>query len=491
MKINASNPYSIFTDSAQALGELNLKEGQRIIGKVLRLAGDQALLEMAGRPLSAKVEGVRSLNPGSAYTFEVATDDQNRIILRIVNNSTTAAPEESAQSAGLQPSNGAQPDRAVAKAIISALENAGLPVTGESIADIFGSLREFEAKYQQPLPPQVITFIISQKWPINPGTILAAWIHQDHGVRDLLWNQLYRAALQKTGAGGYDDLTNEWLFNPRADTAVPSLTAKLQSYSGMQLLRILEHIFGLDRAFPDPNPESFPHGRAPSPQPGRELQPGKTETTDSQGQVRNQAQASSHPERQSGSSSIQGETAGIKHIPAHLSSLRMMKDDPAQTVRISNQADRVNQEAAVKGDNPAPKFLALLEQNQKLESAFHQDPGVYAAIPFLVRDPENHLHEAVIQWEERRSGPSENFYEQLIQLAVPTDNMGEVLLRVRIGSNGTNIHIRVGSEAVRRFLIQNTAELRAAISEAEAVIQVSVKESETSGTSTMGVDLWM
>ena len=490
MKINTSNPYSILTDSAQTLGELNLKEGQRIIGKIIRLAGDQALLEMAGRPLTAKVEGVQNLNPGSAYTFEVATDDQNRVVLRIANNQNTAAPETGAQPSGSQSSNSSQPELAVQKAIINALENAGLPVTNENIASVSGSLREFEAKYQQSLPPQVITFIISQKWPINPGTILAAWIHQDPGVRNLLWNLLQRAALQKTVAGGNpDDGMYEWVFDPRTDTTAASLTAKLQSYSGMQLSRLLEQIFGLDQAFPDQNPDPQ------TSQPDRELQPGKTDITDSRGQGKNQVQPSRtrppHPGQQSIGSPIRERATGIKNIPDDLSSFHMIKDDPAQTARISNQADTNSKASAVQGDNQAPKFLALLEQNQKLENVLHQEPGIYAAIPLLVRDPQNHLHEAVIQWEGRKSGHSENFYEQLIQLAVPTDNMGEVLLRVRIGANGANIHMKVGSEAVRRFFMQNAAELRSAISESEAMIQVSVRESVTSEHSTMGVDLWM
>ncbi|HEX3043679.1 MAG TPA: hypothetical protein VHY08_02915, partial [Bacillota bacterium] len=235
MRIDDLNLFNL-TKSQLVIDELNLKEGQTIIGRIISMSGENALLDLAGRPLQAKVEGNPPLSLGTTATFKVATDPEGRIVLRL---STNVTENNETNFQNINPK--AAPDPALQKTIISALKQAGLPVTPETTAKVFMQMTDFQAKYQQPVSPQVFTFIMAQKWPVTPGTILLALTHQDPKLRDLLWNTLQKSMSQPELA----ELLTRFVLNPGAN---PSLLAeKLQTAGTSKLQDFLEKLFTLSR----------------------------------------------------------------------------------------------------------------------------------------------------------------------------------------------------------------------------------------------------
>lgn len=120
-------------------------------------------------------------------------DEQGRTILKVQQNPQENNSESITSDIGSSKANAssvASEDVIMQRSIITALTKYGLPPSDENTAKIFHYIQDFNAKYQQPIKAQVFTFIMAQKWPVTPATILASWVFQEPEVRELLWDKL-------------------------------------------------------------------------------------------------------------------------------------------------------------------------------------------------------------------------------------------------------------------------------------------------------------
>ncbi|HBE77720.1 MAG TPA: hypothetical protein DDW65_08025 [Firmicutes bacterium] len=212
----------------QSLQELNLKAGQKIVAKILSNIDDNVVLEIAGRPIKASIEG--DIELAVIQTFIADTDEQGRIILRVQPSSqgiseASAANENGVARANLPP----------IQAVISALTKAGLQSTEENVEMVTGYLRDFQTKYGEPVNPNVFTFIMAKGWPVNPSTILAALVYQDPKVREELWNQLQA---KQNSSGSKVKLAGIMLSD--ADPA--KIAGNLRSLTGLNCRELLAQI---------------------------------------------------------------------------------------------------------------------------------------------------------------------------------------------------------------------------------------------------------
>lgn len=222
MKIFSPNLLSA-TNQLQLLNELNLKEGQKVVGRISSLNDDGAVLELAGRSIQAKIEG--DLPPtGTSQTFVVRIDQQGRIILKVRQNLKTTDSERLKANKVIEDVTGQ-------KTIIAALIKDGLPPSSDNVVKVTRYLQDFQMKYQQPIDAKVFTFIMAQKWPVTPAMILTSVVYQEPEVRDQLWNKLQKI-LMKQDAGE----TFPSQLNLKMQSSVPEIIYKLKSLAGENIL---------------------------------------------------------------------------------------------------------------------------------------------------------------------------------------------------------------------------------------------------------------
>jgi hypothetical protein len=215
----------------QQLNELNLKEGQKVMGKISNIDHDEVLLEVAGHTIQAKIEGDPPM-VGTNQTFGVTLDAQGRTLLKVIKNILEGCSDNQSTTIemGSPKVNVASEDVLMQKAITATLIRNGLPASTENVAKVTRYIQDFQSKYQQPINAQVFSFIIAQKWPCTPATILASWIYQEPEIRDLL-----REKLQKTLPEKED---NAFLSLPTLKTQsdVPEIINKLKLFSGLSVV---------------------------------------------------------------------------------------------------------------------------------------------------------------------------------------------------------------------------------------------------------------
>lgn len=222
MKIFSPNLFSA-TNQLQLLNELNLKEGQKVVGRISSLDDDGAVLELAGRFIQAKIEG--DLPPtGTSQTFVVKIDEQGRIILKVHQNLKITDSER-------VKANKVMEDVSGQKKIIAALMKDGLPPSNDNVVKVTRYLQDFQTKYQQPVDAKVFTFIMAQKWPVTPAMILTSMVYQEPEVRDQLWNKLQKI-LMKQDAG--ETFLSQ--LNLKMQSNVPEIIHKLKSLAGKNIL---------------------------------------------------------------------------------------------------------------------------------------------------------------------------------------------------------------------------------------------------------------
>ncbi len=181
--------------------ELNLKNGQNVVGKIISLDQNEAILELAGHTIQAKIECEPPVI-GTNQTFSVSYDAEGRLILKLIKNSSVMTTDNQTNNNNIDSLKnlGNSESISLQKEIASALMKDNLPVTPEYMTKIARYMQEFQSRYQQPVEPEVFSFMIARKWPMTSGTVLAAWINQEPEVRDLLRRKLQEISLKEDRA---------------------------------------------------------------------------------------------------------------------------------------------------------------------------------------------------------------------------------------------------------------------------------------------------
>jgi hypothetical protein len=161
------------------LGELGLKDGQNIVGRIISIITNEVVLQLAGKTITAQLEG-RPLLPGTLVLFGVALAESGKVELKVLTNLTQQATETPSFSG----------DAGLKNLIGAVCHKLGWEGTSVQIEQIYHDLQLFAAKYGQTLPPEVFVWLRTQNWPITPGTILLAWLYQDQELRNLVWTRL-------------------------------------------------------------------------------------------------------------------------------------------------------------------------------------------------------------------------------------------------------------------------------------------------------------
>lgn len=471
MKITGSNLFS--TGNTLPVEVLNLRDGQRIIGKVISASTDEALLEMAGHSFHAKIEGNPEIESGAVLKFLVNHDSQGRVLLKIINEDQSVNNSDKLDNLSQQTNTH--------KAIITALTREGLPVNKENIDNFIRLLQGFENKYQQTLPPQVLAFVIAQKWPVNPETILTSWLFQDNELRDLLWNMLRQFDSKQSGANLLAGLILE--MSPKAEefpVKLETLLKKIETImrylnknesvpseldsEGQALAKgIFRHPFLTDNSqinhlLRPPAAKSIAESKLHQPSNHNPDPPNKVTNGQSLRQPAN--------------------TSGFK--PSLINEIKQLASKLTSTLEPKDLQEKIE---------------VLLDRNLRLNKAALQEGsnnGNFNLVPFLVNDSQNFLHEVLIKWREESSEENQSKCEQIIQLNIPTENLGEIHLYLRTGGNGSQITFKVENDSIRKYLLRNLIELKETVNRKNVTINVALEPEESYTDSPVdGVDLWI
>ena len=444
-----------FSDqNLSSIEELNLRDGQKIIGKVVSASTDEALLEMTGRCFRAKIEDRPPLQSGAVFKFLVKHDSEGRVLLKILN---AAEKTSISNRAGISIKQ-ANLDN-LQKVVTRALTKEGLPVSKENVANIVRLLQNFQSKYQQSLPPQVLTFLTARGLPINSETIMTAWVFQDPELRNLLWNMLRQSGSLESSQAGLSILRRliiEMSSNPK------ELQTRLET-----LAKHLDIIMG----HPNKNQEAPP--------------------TISQGL--------NSPLRQL--VITKGFAKGLSR-QFNLDENTQLKDEttPNFTDNKSPLMDELkglfSKLVATFGRKELrEKVEVLLDRNMALNKAVLQEDNIngnYNLIPLLINDSNNILHEVLIKCRDGLHEEKDDEGGQFLQLNIPTENLGEIRLALRIGRKGAQITFKVDNDVVRKYLLKYLNELKENFARNDVKIGVElVPKDKQMESSITGVDLWI
>lgn len=471
MRINGPNFFT--TGNMISVDELNLRDGQKIVGRVISASTDEALLEMAGRSLRAKIEGAPEIQPGAVLKFMVKRDSEGRVLLKVLGN------EPDVNHSG-KVENGVEPN--LQKAISYVLTKEGLPANQGNIDNYLQLIQSFQSKYQQSLPPQVLAFISAQNWQVNPETIITSWLFQDGELRDLLWNLLRRINSEQSGSGLLSRLILNMSANPE------EVYTKLKT--------MVKQMDALVRYLHDHQDLDMPHGLDQTAADGlfrRLLTAKDSDLAPSLRQLLEKLKADKPPINQFN----HNEKADFSHkslesnVKSETTPLKLSQSPLFNEFKqlISKLADSVN------SNTIREKIEVLLDRNLALNKAFLQENsinGSYNLIPILINDPYNMLHEVLIKWREEPDEHRRGSVEQVLWMNIPTENMGEIHLSVRSGAGGTQINFKVDNDSVRKYLLMNMEELKRTVNNQDLVIKVGLAAKEKDFKSTFqGVDLWI
>lgn len=456
---------------------LNLRDSQKIIGKVISTSTDEALLEIAGHSIRAKIEGNPEIESGAVLKFLVNHDQQGRVLLKVFsgvqdgNNTVNELLGKQALDPNLQ------------KAINLALAKEGIPVTQENIENYIRLIQSFQSKYQQALPPQVLAFITAQKWQINPETIMTSWLYQDTELRDLLWNLLRQTGSGQSETGVLARFILEMSSKPEELQArFKTLTKQLDT-----LIRLLnENTAPAD--MPAGNSRSTADSliRQPLLTSDSELDPllrqllSKTKSSMELRQAN--PDGNTDPIHQSLNKHTKGRTSNPSELPKTpiINELKQLAPKLAETYGSK----------VLRG-----KIEVLLERNLALNRAVLQENSIngnYNLIPLLVNDPQNMLHEILIKWQEESGSRKDGSVDQVLRMNIPTENLGEIRLLLRTGTNGAQITFKVDNDSIRKYLLKNLTKLKESVKLKDVIINVAIEPKEDSFNSALnGVDLWI
>lgn len=474
MKINGFNPLS--TGNTVPVEALNLRDGQKIIGKVISVSTDEALLEMAGHTFRATIEGNPEVESGAVLKFLVNHDQQGRVLLKIVSN------DEQANNPGNPDAVGREVP--AQKAIIAALTKEGLPVNEETIGNFIKLLQGFEAKYQQALPPQVLAFIAAQKWPVNSETIITAWIYQDTELRNLLWNLMRQAGSGQSGAK----------LLARLMLSMSAKPEELQAELGALLRQIATVVCYQDQ---NVSGSSLQPRNGPTPAQGQGLLGQSLLAEHEQlelGQLIREPATKSGFETALRQGGGQSQNQELKTTSTQISDKGV--PSPAFKASMLNEIKQLASKliSSLGAKDLPEKIEALLERNLALNKAALHDTnlnGNYNLIPLLVNDSQNILHEVLVKWREEPGDGKQGTSQQILQMNIPTENLGEIHLYLRTGGNGSQITFKVENDSVRKYLLRNLIELKESLNRKDVLINVAIEPKEKYADPFSGVDLWI
>jgi hypothetical protein len=181
LKIDGPNPAGIVKTQA-SLGELCLKDGQNIVGRIISVGVDEVLLQLVGKTISAQLEG-KPLLPGTVALFGVTLAESGKVELKVLTNLTQPVTNEAVETPTLS-------EAGIKTAIATACRQSGQEGAPVQVGDIYRDMGLFAVKYGPTPPPEVFVWLRGQHWPITPGTILVAWLYRDQGLRNLIWTRL-------------------------------------------------------------------------------------------------------------------------------------------------------------------------------------------------------------------------------------------------------------------------------------------------------------
>lgn len=383
-------------------GELNLRDGQKIVGRILNVENDQVLLEMAGHILPAKVEGL-SVSAGSLFLFKVSLAKENQIELKVISNLQ-------GETNPTNVSKDIQVQSSPEYRLYQALSEMGVKPLPENLAKMIRVMAEYQTKYQQVPELKAFALLFAQKWPVTPGTTMLAWMSQDPEVRSYLWNLLQDSGL----------LEKYLIIKP--------------SNNRNQIIRALQ-------------------------------------------QIQNQPESN-------------GESPLLKEVSSNQSDLSLKIQQENEKLLLAENSERKLVDSF--SEKSLESIREVLQKSFQLSSNWSRSsdrPVVGGFYPFLVPDSQGKLHECFIEWQEEQNLKEKNQKEQLIRVQLFTDNLGEILLQVRIKPNHTLVDIRVESDPIRQILQEKKVELINTI-DISATVTISLREKVTQPISGK-VDLWM
>ena len=356
-------------------GQLGLKDGQKIIGRIVGSGPGEVLLQLAGKIVAAKLEG-EPVPQGALVLLGVSLPQEDRIELKVIEN--LAQPAEGREDPRLPVSAG---DPRFRTLISAALKEFGLNDSAQNIEKLVNVIKAFESQYQQLPDPKVFTFLLGKNWPVTPGMVLFSWLYQDRNLRKILWNLLDRSPWIRSNPLLQPRVLESELFGP--DEPI------------------------MEQASPDV----------------RELQTPGSKTT---------------------------------YSPEEIGKLKTVLEKSLLLAKAGNGQDRPT--------------------------------GAETLVPFLVRTPERTLREYVVRWKEKSNQTEGGAKEEAVRLVIPTENMGEVALRMLVSSKKVRIGLKVMSVSVKDHITRNLSDLRTTVGP-EAQIAVSIVATKSDNESRM--DLWM
>lgn len=473
MRINGSNFFS--TGNVLSVDEMNLRDGQKIIGKVISVSTDEALLEIAGRSLRAKIEDAPEVQSGAVLKFMVKHDPEGRVLLKVLVNDQDANANNSGKVETMVDPN-------LQKAISLALTEEGLPVTQANIDNFIQLLQSFQNKYQQSLPPQVLAFIAAQKWQVNPETIMTSWLFQDGELRDLLWNLLRLTNTEQSDSCILTRLILNMSSKPEElQTKLQILVKQLDA-----LVRYLNDNKG-DYVIPAGQNQTIADGLF------RYLLIADDSDLDPFLRQLLSRLKINEPIRRF----TPNEKTDFGHKGLNLHTKNPINTSEPSKTPIFNELKQLASKLAesVSPNSLREKIEVLLDRNLALNKTILQENSIngnYNLIPFLVNDSGNMLHEVLIKWREEPSEHKGGSVEQVLWMNIPTGNMGVIHLMLRIGPGGTQINFKVDSDSVRKYLMRNLEELKRSVKNKDLIIKVGLAPKEKGfKPAFQGVDLWI
>lgn len=157
-----------------------LKEGQKIVAKIISVTDNEVLLQVGGDQIRAKVEG-NLPTAGSVFVFGIQKTDGQRIELKTLANLS-----EGRMMEGLFPEE---------HLLANALKEQRLPVNKEKLDAFNRLLSEIQLKLQLNPNPKVAALMLFRGLPPSLGGYIIAWLHQDKKLRENLWNKLNEMGL--------------------------------------------------------------------------------------------------------------------------------------------------------------------------------------------------------------------------------------------------------------------------------------------------------
>lgn len=420
----------------------SLKNGSMVLGKIVNIQDQEALLEISGDLIRAKVEGTM-LPTGSVFLFKVKAGSDSRIELKIMAELTEASGKQQA-ALPLQQLLG------------QALEVQGMPATSANLKALNTLLSDLHVKFQSPPDLTAAAFLLAHDLPVTPGGYLIAWLQSGSKLRETLWNLLDQAGMiNHQGLPALDQPQSE-LYQALLKLLFPATEG-----SGKFLTNTLPQDTVLSKTH------------------NSDLDLDEDATKDT--------------------SLFKTTTSDLplaKNLTSDSPLSRTAPPDSPLAKTLPRDSSLINDKTEL-GQLRLPqeelqKLGELLVNRSSWSPLPKQNEGTstyYNVCAFLISDPGGQLRECVVHWEKTFTGVELEQSEEIIRVTIPTQNLGKVAMELRLGTQGARLNLLVGSKKVCRYLQEQESGFKAMFG-AKLKLQVAlepVMEENIPG----GVDLWI